>query len=109
MSQETESVKINLADVKVGNDVQERMIDGETDSFETGSKVFIWLKVENGTGQTVTIIWKQNDYADKYELSMGGSPWRTWAYKTVHKAGDWTVTVTDGQGNVLKELSFTVK
>lgn len=109
LSQETGTTEINIIDVKLGKDVQERMIVEETATFDVGSKVYLWLKVVNGTDQMISIIWKQDYFAYKTELTIGGSPWRTWAFKTVHKAGDWTLTVTDSQDNILKEMSFTVR
>ena len=49
------------------------------------------------------------DATDTGTLKVAGNPWRTWSNKTAWKAGDWTVTVTDAGGQVLKELTFKVQ
>jgi hypothetical protein len=65
--------------------------------------------VDEAAGETLTVNWKVNDQVYPATLSIGGSPWRTWASKTVHIAGEWTVTVTDAAGTALSETKFTVK
>jgi C1A family cysteine protease len=63
----------------------------------------LWLKVEDAEGETLTVTWKINDQAYPATLNIGGTPWRTWATKTLHIAGEWTVTVTDAAGAALNE------
>ncbi|MFH2004705.1 MAG: DUF2914 domain-containing protein [Bacteroidota bacterium] len=107
--EETKSEGIQIIDAKLGKDVKERMIVDEDSTFEINSKVFLWLKVVNSTNETLTVLWKHGSLAYETKLAIGGSPWRTWAVKTVFKTGEWSVSVTDASGNVLKELTFTVK
>ncbi|MDI6765971.1 MAG: DUF2914 domain-containing protein [Bacteroidota bacterium] len=108
-SQEKESGGIQIIDAKLGKDVKDRMIVDEDSSFAPESKVFLWLKVIGGTNETVVVIWKQNASVHETKLPIGGSPWRTWASKTAYKSGNWTVTITDNDGKVLKELNFIVQ
>ncbi len=107
--EESKPEGIHIADAKLGKDVKERAIVDEDSTFDVNSKVFLWMKTTGGANDSVTVTWKTGDFSYATTLPIGGSPWRTWASKTVSKAGDWTVTVTDASGSVLKELTFSVK
>jgi hypothetical protein len=98
-----------VTDAKLGRNVVDREITEEATSFAVGEKAYLWLRVEGGTGDTLTVVWKVNDLEFPVDLSIGGSPWRTWATKTLHIAGDWTVTVSDAAGNTLNEATLTVQ
>jgi hypothetical protein len=106
---ETKAATIQIVDAKLGTDVKDRTIVDENTTFPLNSKVFVWLKIAGAVSETITVKWANGDLTHETQLSIGGSPWRTWANKTVAKTGDWTVTVTDGSGNVLKELTFKVQ
>ena len=108
-AQETKAEGVQIVDAKLGKDVKERAIVDESTTFTVNSKVFLWLKVEGGSDQKIKVIWKFGEKTYETELSIGGSPWRTWATKTAYKAGDWSVSITDSEGKVLKELSFKVE
>lgn len=107
--QATTSEGIQLVDVKLGKDVKDRMIVDEDSSFALNSKVYLWMKVSGGTNEEIMVAWKVGEVKHETKLTIGGSPWRTWAVKTAFKTGDWTVTVTDNAGNVLKEMSYKVE
>ena len=98
-----------VTDAKLGRNVVDREISDETTTFAVGEKAYLWLRVEGGTGETLTVVWKINDLEFPVDLSIGGSPWRTWATKTLHIAGDWRVTVSDAAGNTLNEASLKVE
>ena len=98
-----------VTDAKLGRNVVDREITDETTTFAVGEKAYLWLRVEGGTGETLKVIWKINDQEYPVDLRIGGSPWRTWATKTLHLAGDWTVTVTDAAGNTLNEATLKVQ
>jgi len=106
---EVKSKDIQIVDAKLGKDVKDRVLVDEVSTFALNSKVFLWLKVTGATSETLTITWKQGEKSYTTVLNIGGSPWRTWANKTLAKTGDWTVTITDAAGNVLKEMSFKVQ
>jgi hypothetical protein len=44
------------------------------------------------------------------ELPVKGSPWRTYSYKTIPPewSGSWEVKITGPDGNVIKDITFTV-
>ncbi len=98
-----------IVDAKVGTGVQDRAIVGEAESFPNNSQVFVWFKITGAASQEVTVTWKSGDYSFATTLSIGGSPWRTWANKNVRQAGDWTVSIATSDGTVLKELTFKVE
>jgi len=98
-----------VTDAKLGRNVVDREITDETTTFAVGEKAYLWLRVEGGTGEVLKVIWKIDDQEYPVDLRIGGSPWRTWATKTLHLAGDWTVTVTDAAGNTLNEASLKVQ
>ncbi len=105
----TDASLIEVTDAKLGTGVQDRAITGEAEKFPKDSQVFVWMKISGGASQDVTVTWKSGDYSKSTTLTIGGSPWRTWAQKNVRQAGDWTVSVTTSDGKVLKELSFKVE
>ena len=98
-----------VAEAKLGKSIVDRKIADETTAFAAGEKAYLWLKVEDAASEVLTVTWKINDQAYPATLNIGGTPWRTWANKTLHVAGDWTVTVTDAAGATLNETKFTVK
>jgi hypothetical protein len=103
-----EMKKLEVADAKLGKDVQDRKIVDETTTFEVNEKAYLWMRVVGGPSDSITVTWKTGDMSYESKLNIGGSSWRTWANKTLYNAGPWTVTVTDASGTVLKEMSFTV-
>jgi hypothetical protein len=99
---------LQVAEAKLGKGVQDRKITEEATTFAINDKVYLWLKVAGGPAE-LKVNWKVDDQTDTVTLKIGGNPWRTWSTKTAFKAGDWTVTVTDAGGQVLKEMKFTVQ
>lgn len=98
-----------VTDAKLGKSIVDREITEEATSFAVGEKAYLWLRVEGGAGETLTVVWKTNGMEFPVDLSIGGSPWRTWATKTLHLPGEWTVTVNDATGNTLNEATLTVQ
>ncbi len=100
---------IQVDDAKLGKDVKDRQVTDETTDFALNDKVYLWVKVTGASGETLKATWKTGEHSYASDLTIGGSPWRTWCYKTAAIAGDWTVTLADSKGTVLKEMSFKVK
>ncbi len=98
-----------VTEAKLGKGVVDRNVVNESTEFAVGEKAFLWVKVEDAADQTLTITWVQGENKFPVELKVGGSPWRTWASKTLQSAGAWSVTVSDSTGKVLKEMTLTVK
>lgn len=100
---------IAIEEAQLGRGVMDRAIIDTTSTFMLNDKVYLWMKVTGGSSDSITVTWKNMDHSYATTLGINGSPWRTWAYKTAAWAGEWTVSVTDAAGNVLKELAFTVE
>jgi hypothetical protein len=100
---------LQVADAKLGKGVQDRAITEEASTFAVNDKVYLVLKLTGGPSDPIKIAWKVGDSSDNVALKVGGNPWRTWSSKTAWKAGDWTVTISDASGQVLKELTFKVQ
>jgi hypothetical protein len=100
---------LQIVDARLGKDVKERAIVDEDSSFAKNSQVFLWMKIAGGSSDSITVTWNTGEYTHAATLVVGGNPWRTWASKTVTKAGEWTVSVTDGSGKMLKEMKFKVE
>ena len=99
---------LEVSEAKLGKSVQNREIVDEATTFAVNEKAYLWLRVTGGPGE-INVTWSIGDHSDTVPLKIGGSPWRTWANKTLWQAGDWKVTVTDSAGQVLKEISFQVQ
>lgn len=100
---------LQVTEAMLGRSVENRELIDTASTFEVNDRVYLWLKVTGGAaGDSVTVIWKHGEHAYTTMLGIGGSSWRTWAYKTAWDAGDWAVTVADKDGNVLKEMSFKI-
>lgn len=100
---------LEVAEAKLGKNVENRELTEETNTFALNDRAYLWLRVTGGPADSITVAWKTGENTYETKLNIGGSPWRTWSYKTCSIAGPWTVTVTDAQGNVLKDLTFTVE
>ncbi len=98
-----------VTDVKIGKSIVDRQIADETTAFALGEKAYLWIRAEGGTGETLTVTWTSGGQSFPVTLNIGGNPWRTWANKTLHLAGEWTVTVTDAAGATLSETKLSVQ
>jgi hypothetical protein len=99
---------LEVSEAKLGKGVQDRQIVDETTTFAVNEKAYLWLRVTGGPGD-INVTWSLGEHSDTIPLSIGGSPWRTWANKTLWQAGEWKATVTDSNGHVLKEIAFQVQ
>ena len=99
---------LQITEAKLGSNVEDRVLIGEDSTFNVNTKVFLWMRITGGASDQIMVTWKFGATTHITTLIVGGSPWRTWATKTVSKDGDWTVSVTDTSGRVLKEMMFKV-
>jgi hypothetical protein len=92
-------------------DVLERQPVGEGTEFSSDvAQLVAWTRVTGLADTTVRHVWRHQGHERVLELTVGGSPWRTWSRKNIPAAwtGDWSVEVLDAQGNVLATAEFTV-
>jgi len=97
----------------VGTAVMDRELQGMAESFPaTVGTVYCFTKIgQTQAGATVEHVWYFGDQeVARKELSVGGSPWRTWSSKTIppEATGAWRVDVVAG-GTVIKSFAFTVQ
>ena len=109
LGQEKEAKVLKVVQAQLGKDVQNKKLVDTTTTFMVNEKAYLWMRISGGPADSVTVTWKSGDQSYPSKLNVGGSPWRTWSYKTLATAGDWTVTVTDAAGNTLKEMTFKVE
>ena len=93
-----------ITDLKLGTGVQDKLIVGEDSTFAVNTKVYVWTKIAGAMGDSIVVNWKRADKEYNAVIEIGGSPWRTWNYKTVSAAGNWTVTVSTGSGKFSRKF-----
>ena len=102
---------ISVTEYGVGTDVVDHQLQGRADSFREGSSVVFWTRLVGGSeGDVITHVWI-HEGAEKVsiDLAIGGSHWRTYSRKTLHRGltGQWTVEARDEGGNLLASATFT--
>ena len=74
-------------------------------------KLYAFTKISGGAPATIKHAWYYQDKLVRaIELSVGGTPWRTWSQKEIHPKmfGLWKLEVQDSNGAVLKTVNFAV-
>jgi hypothetical protein len=100
---------VSISKAKLGTDVVDREISGETSTFVLEETGYLWMRVVGGQGETITVNWTNGDQSYDVDLNIGSDSWRTWSSKILHVSGEWTVTVTDSAGATLHESALTVQ
>jgi hypothetical protein len=99
-------------EIKIGTDVQNREIVGESDNFTIDTpKLAAWTRIIGSSQPTqVWHVWKVNgEEISKVALNVTSSYFRTFSRKDVNRqAGNWTLEVRDAGGNVIGSKDFTV-
>jgi hypothetical protein len=108
-AQEKQTKNLKVIKAELGKDVQNKVLVDTTKTFAVNEKAYLWMRLTGGPADSITVTWKTGNQSYSSKLNIGGSPWRTWSYKTLADTGAWTVTVTDAGGTVLKEMNFEVK
>ena len=99
----------SVSEAKLGKDIVEREISDETSTFALNDKAYLWMRVVDGKGETITVTWSAGEQSYDVPLNIGSDSWRTWSSKILHIAGEWTVTVKDSAGATLHQSSLTVQ
>jgi hypothetical protein len=102
---------LRVGEYGVGTAVRKRTLVGESDRFAEGTQVWFWTRVEGGkAGGRIEHVWLQGGRETAHiTLKIGGSPWRTYSAKTMHRGttGPWAVEARDPEGNVLARSEFS--
>ena len=99
-------------DMAIGKNVADRMPTDTASAFaaDVGSLV-CWTKVTGAAaGTKITHVWSHGPHSATVDLTVGGSPWRTYSRRTIPAewTGEWKVEVKDQTGKVLATKTFTV-
>ncbi len=106
--------QLSVEESAIALDVIDRMPVGSDSTFVASvGRVYCWTLVAGAEGEVaIHHVWFHGDQemADT-ELSIGGSPWRTWSNKAIMPewTGAWRVEVRDSAGNVIETIRFTVQ
>ena len=101
---------LSVADSGVGEAVVDRELQGRAERFQEGGEVWFWTRVVGGAeGDAIRHVWiRDEEELATVELSIDGSPWRTFSRKELHpgSAGSWVVEARDDTGRVLARAGF---
>jgi len=100
---------VSISNAKLGKGIVDREISDETRSFALEETGYLWMRVVDGEGETITVNWTNGDQSYDVDLNIGSNSWRTWSSKILHMPGTWTVTVTDSTGATLHQSTLTVQ
>ncbi len=94
--------------------VEERVPVGvDTMFLNTVGQVYCFTKIEGVEGTaTISHVWYHGDQEmAKVDLTIMGSPWRTWSSKKIAEdwGGTWRVDVVDEASGVLKSKEFMIQ
>ena len=100
------------AEIAIGKSIDKNMPVDTASAFpaDVGS-VVAWTRVTGAeAGTKITHLWIHGDDSSKVELTVGGSPWRTYSRKTIGPdgTGDWKTEVMDAAGKVLASKAFKI-
>lgn len=79
--------------------------------INTGQTVYYFTELTGLQGHTITHTWRLNGAEQlKVSFPVNGARWRVQSSKTLNasQAGNWTVVVTNDEGNILRQDSLTV-
>ena len=99
-------------EIAIGKNIADRMPADTASAFGTDVGTLVcWTKVTGAAaGTKITHVWSHGPHSATVELTVGGSPWRTYSRRTIPSdwTGEWKVEVKDETGKVLATKTFTV-
>ena len=93
------------------NVVNHEPVDTLTSVSKASGKIYYFTELSNMKGQKITHRWEYNGKVmAKVEFTVGSPRWRVYSIKSItpKQTGNWTVVVTDSNGNTLKTDSIDV-
>lgn len=104
------AVSLDVVEHGTGSGISDRRLIGEASQFHEGRQVYFWTRVEGGSnGENIDHVWLHDGSEEaRMTLTLGGSNWRTYSYKTLQSgsAGDWAVEARDSAGQLLARREF---
>ncbi|MBW2382683.1 MAG: DUF2914 domain-containing protein [Deltaproteobacteria bacterium] len=87
-------------------------VDAVTFLENDAALIYFYTDLRNLSGQTVTHRWELGgEVMAEVPFSVGSDRWRIWSSKRLRPdwAGDWTVAVVQGDGEVIASETFTLQ
>ena len=105
---------IEVGEAAIAAGISERTPVEVAESFPaTIGRLYCFTRIAGAERETtVTHVWLYGgEEMARIELPVGAGDWRTWSSKRVLPDwnGAWRVDVLDAEGNVLKQLTFTIE
>jgi hypothetical protein len=105
--------RLTVAEAVIAKSVVDRVPQDTGAAFPADvGQVVCWTKITDGpAGATIHHVWFHGDTQVRdVELTIGGSPWRTWSRKNIpaDATGAWHVEVRDPGGNMIRRVDFTI-
>ena len=111
-SQVGPSDRAEVIELKLAEEIQERMPVAPKTTFVSGSKVFTWVKLNVKEADShIKMRWLINEQPvwTSDPIAVRQSPsWRTWFQKTLDVPGNWKVEILDADDKVLHAELFNV-
>jgi hypothetical protein len=108
-----ESDHVEVVELKLAKSLENREPVDEGTSFETGGRVYTWVKLKVKEDETtIKMRWSVDDKPifTSEAITVKRSPsWRTWLTKTLTRAGDWKVEILDADDKPVHAANFTVE
>jgi hypothetical protein len=107
----TPKTGVEVIKMTLCRDLKDREPVDEITSAKVGDTVVGWSQIRSGLGDNVSVIHRWMHEGEKVSditLPLHGSPYRTWSRKTLAEEGKWSWQIVTAQGDVLKEVQFTV-
>jgi hypothetical protein len=99
-------------EITIGKSVAGGMAVDTASAFDAGvGQVAGWTRVTGlAAGTKITHLWIHGADSTRIELTIGGSPWRTYSRKTVPpgSSGEWKLEVLGPDGTRIASRSFRV-
>lgn len=105
------ALALEVSEIAITTQVSERTpVDAIQAYPATVERLFCFSRITGATGDvSIVHVWYLHGVEmSRIELPVRSSDWRTWSSKTIFpgSAGEWKVDVLDGEGTLLKSVSF---
>jgi hypothetical protein len=100
---------LSVTEFGVGRRVVNLNLEGESDHFDEGARVYFSTRVAGSQrGEVIRHVWLYEGRVQQtITLRIGGPDWRTHSNKTLGRAGAWAVEARDDKGRVLARMELT--
>ncbi len=105
--------RLEIAEAVIATDIIDRVPADAVESYSVAvEQLHCFTRVLGATEETALVhVWFHGDAeVARMTLPVRSSNWRTWSTKTIgaEDRGDWRVEIRNEQGEVLKQLAFSL-